>query len=193
MIIRIYYSILKIAARYGTFPRRFRSVFSEDSNYNLYKKAYNFHKNGNSDFKISKELFLTLKSKGLIIDATKGGLLLGHSHEEGGILVVREYKNHATLVAEIEAWEYILSSKASIKHEESIIKLNERGQYLINSGTFSPYRIPEEITTIDVGNKFVDGKWERPLLLIRGSKQWCLNKYSSQDYLKQLEAMNSES
>ena len=192
MVIRIYSIFAYIAARYCGAKGRFFSVFSEKSKYNIYKRAYNFHKNGGDDFEIPKSTFYEMKKQGLIIDGTKGGLLIGNYHEYGGILVVREYMDKVLLVAEIESYEYILNSKSSLDNSEEISSINQIYKPHVSDMIFKEYQIPKNIRVIDAKTKIIDGKKERPLLLIRGKLQWCVNKFSTQNYLEKLNKMNEK-
>jgi hypothetical protein len=190
MVIRIYSVFAYIATRYCRAKGRFFSVFSEKSDYEIYKKAYDFHKNVGDDFEIPKSTFQKMKTQGLIADGTKGGLLIGNFHEKGGILVVREYVDKVLLVAEIESYEYVLSSKASLDNLERIESINQIYKPHVNQMKFTEYQIPKNIRIIDAKTRIINGKQERPLLLIRGKTQWCVNKFSTQSYLKELNAIN---
>lgn len=49
-----------------------------------------------------------------IIDVSPGGLLLGNAHDDGGILVIRQFNmEYFEVVAEFEGWEYILNANAT--------------------------------------------------------------------------------
>ncbi|WP_031527037.1 hypothetical protein [Dyadobacter crusticola] len=190
MIHRIYFAILKIAARYGGISTRWSSVNLEDSNYNIHKKAFNFHKNGGREFPIDKDVFFAMQAKGLIIDGSKGGLLIGPSHEEGGILVIRDYGTDQCLVAEIEGWEYLVSSPATKIHRAEIVRINSYFQNQVGYRYRKYDSIPSNVTTLDLRHKLVDGKWERPFLLISGPEQWCVNKHSTRLFLTELNKYN---
>lgn len=192
MVIKIYSIFAYIATRYCGAKGRFFSVFSEKSKYEIYKKAFNFHKNGGNDFEISKSTFYEMKKEGLIIDGTKGGLLLGNFHENGGILVVREYTDKVLLVAEIEAYEYVLNSKSSEIEFAEIEEINNFNKIWSFNRTFYPYEISKNTTIIDVNSKSIDKRTERKLLLIRGQIQWCVNKFSTKLYLNELEKLNKK-
>ncbi len=192
MIHRIQFAILKIAARYGCASTRWSSVNLEDSNYNVHKKAFNFHKNGGQEFPIDKDVFEAMKAKGLIVDGSNGGLLIGPLHEEGGILVVRDYMSDQCLVGEIEGWEYLLNEAATKKHEKDIVRINSYCQHQVEYGYWRSGDIPTNVKIIDMRHKLVDGKWERPLLLISGSKLRCVNKHSTRLYLYELDKFNRD-
>lgn len=192
MILRMYFAILKIAARYGAASRRFSAVYSEDSRYEVYKMAYGFHKKGDNTYEINKELFEKLKTDGLIVDASDGGLVLGHSHEDGGIYLVRQYPDKILLVGEVEGWEYIFCKKVSENEHEKIQAINAKGRDVFPWRRFSEYTIPQGITIIDGRKKLVKGCLERPLLLLTGDRHWIVNKWSTQEHLRTLEKMNVE-
>jgi hypothetical protein len=191
MIFKIIAILARISIRYGGASGKFYSVFSEDSKYNIYKKAQGFRRNNQVDYEISKATFYKMRNKGLVIDGTKGGLIVGPSHEEGGVLVVREYLDKILVVAELEGYEYFINAKASKQYYSEIEKINSAYEQRVDYVKFASYKIPATIRVIDVQHKKVDGKSERPLLLMR-QDQWCVNRLSSKEYLKQLDQMNNK-
>lgn len=52
-----------------------------------------------------------------IVNGTLGGLILGNTHSDGGIKVIRQYQKEElyAVIAEFEGWEYIFKS---ISHDQ---------------------------------------------------------------------------
>ena len=60
------------------------------------------------------ELKPIFAGKGLV-DGTRGGLLLGNNHSEGGVLVIRKAHKEDLfeIIAELEGWQFIINPLAT--------------------------------------------------------------------------------
>ena len=68
-----------------------------------------------------------------IVDCTKGGLILGNSHSDGGIKVIRHYKKDLyEWVFEFEGYEYIMNPDATAKQINYLSKINNEFQNVSN-------------------------------------------------------------
>lgn len=84
-----------------------------------------------------------------IVDCTKGGLILGNSHADGGIKVIRQWKKDLYEIAfEFEGFEYIMHPDATEKHLEYLTNLNNEFQQVSNL-KFESYDITKNITVLD--------------------------------------------
>lgn len=141
--------------------------------------------------KISNEEFKILKENNVIIDCSNGGLVLGNSHEKGGINLIRKNKieNNYSIILELEGWEYIISPKATYYKREHLRKINSEFQN--TNLKFLEYEIPEDTMIIDARpidkNDLTSGK----LLLIDEYEQWIINKHSTKKHLTELNYINS--
>jgi len=61
-----------------------------------------------------------------IVDARKGGLLLGPSHDDGGIYFLFEYRDGFRLYGEVEGFEYIMNRDSATKCKELQINNHNR-------------------------------------------------------------------
>lgn len=127
-----------------------------------------------------------------IIDATKGGLILGISHKEGGIKVFAQYKNESLyeIIAEFEGWEYILNPTATANNLEYLNKINE--EFVNTKIDFIEYDIPNNIATLDVRPVIPHLKSTSKFLLIGQYDQFIVNKHATKKYLNELNALNKE-
>lgn len=92
-----------------------------------------------------------------------GGLVLGKSHENKGILVIRaeQPKSPETsattffVAAEMQGWEYILSKNVADSHSDELLLMNTESNSLeieMDNPTF-PYSIDNVENIIDTENK----------------------------------------
>lgn len=84
-----------------------------------------------------------------IVDGTCGGLILGNSHFDGGIKVIREYQNEKLyeIIAEFKGWEYISNPVATANEIDFLIKLNT--EFKDCQDDFMDYVIPKQIRILD--------------------------------------------
>ena len=73
---------------------------------------------------VSKEEVLELLDKGMIVDASPGGIVFGNRHSEGGIVILQLIGNTIFKVAEMEGGEFLvncLAREKNLKRLEEII------------------------------------------------------------------------
>lgn len=128
---------------------------------------------------------------GVIINGSGGGLLLGNSHSEGGIKVIRRYDDNLyEVVAELEGWEYIICAEGTYRDEEFLKTIN--GEFDGRSDNFTEYKIPDNITVIDT-RPSVENYYAINKILIFGEyAHFIINKNSTKKYLKELDVLNSQ-
>jgi hypothetical protein len=127
-----------------------------------------------------------------IVNGTKGGLILGNHHNEGGIKVIRQYNNEELyeVIAEIEGWEYVLSPLTTIKELEYLKKLN--AEFVGTTELFEEFEIPSGINILDTKPIFENIKVTNKLVLISEYSQFIVNKFSTKKYLIQLDNLNKK-
>ena len=142
----------------------------------IYKQFYDFN---------SVERYISM---GLAIDGTKGGLLLGHPHSNGGIPVLIKYAEGYRLMAEFEGQEYLLNPGVSKDLTDKLRLINKHDSD-IQLGLKQPTDL-SGITTIDC---FTDSDiyTSKFLLIDSRGKQFLINKYSTWRHLKTLEDINN--
>ena len=126
-------------------------------------------------------------SQNLTIDGTKGGLLLGPSHKDGGITLLLKYKDGYRTVAELEGLEYVLNPIATIKNLSELKKINE---YDFDNKILS-LSVPQDLALTKLDCFTQNKKFKSKFLLAdaRGG-QFVINKYSTHLNLQQLEYLN---
>lgn len=69
-----------------------------------------------------------LAGLGEIVDGTLEGLILGNSHSDGGIKVIRQYLREVIyrVIAEYEGWAYILNPVARVKEKDYLTEINSK-------------------------------------------------------------------
>lgn len=123
------------------------------------------------------------EKKGWAIQATMGGLVLGRSHDEGGIFVWIKNGNHYVLEAEIEGYEYILNPGAACYYKKIFPEFNKPYEHkYLGSPSYDP---PAHITLLDTQHPM-----EPKFLLFELGHFAIINKYSSSGYLDTLDKMN---
>lgn len=132
-----------------------------------------------------------LIEKNLAIDGTNGGLLLGPSHDHGGIKVIERYSYGYILVAEYEGFEYMFNPGASDLYDHYYELYND---YEGDKTEFFEEYVPnDKIRVIDTSlknNKILSSK----LLILDARGRYILfNKHSSKIHLETLNDANLKS
>ncbi|MFI0431218.1 hypothetical protein [Mariniflexile sp. HMF6888] len=127
-----------------------------------------------------------------IIDGTPGGLILGNSHSDGGIKVIRQYQKEELyeVIAEFEGWEYILNPLATTKEIDYLTKLNS--EFAGKKDEFIEYDIPNGINIINTKPLFENIKETNKLILLDQWSQFIINKHSTKKYLIELDELNKK-
>jgi hypothetical protein len=127
-----------------------------------------------------------------IVDGTFGGLILGNPHSDGGIKVIRQYKDEEfyEVIAEFEGWEYILNPLATTKEMEYLTKLNSECDE--TSELFTEFEIPNGIEIIDTRPIFENIKETNKFILLSEWSQFIINKHSTKKYLTELDNLNKK-
>ena len=121
---------------------------------------------------------------GLAIDATFGGLVIGRSHEEGGILIWVKRDTHYVLEAEMEGYEFILNAGANYYFSKSMKTFHK--YELHKTTTFEEYVPNDKITVLDTRTND-----EPKYLLFESGGFAVINKYSTKGFLESLNKMNN--
>lgn len=121
-------------------------------------------------------------NKGCAIDATYGGLIIGRSHEEGGIYFWVKKENYYVLKGEVEGYEYIMNFGATNYYS----KITDRfHQHDLHKHNFVEYEPPSHIKLLDTRHNF-----EPKFLLFDFGGFSIINKYSTKGYLNTIDEMN---
>jgi hypothetical protein len=128
-------------------------------------------------------------SLGLTVNGTKGGLLLGQSHENGGIPVLIKIAEGYKYYAEFEGDEYLINTQCYNTHADRLKLLNQPH----SDKYFDFYKSLDlaNITTINCKSDSYLTK-SKFLLLDSNSKYFVVNKYSTLRHSDLLERLNSE-
>lgn len=96
---------------------------------------------------LSSDYMQAVADRGDFIDAQKGGLLLGNSHDFGGVYMVYSCPNGFMVMGEVEGWEYFLNREISIKYRERLSFIND--YYRDKLDFFEEYTPPDKTNLID--------------------------------------------
>lgn len=121
-------------------------------------------------------------NEGRAIDATMGGLILGRSHDEGGIYFWLKKGDYYSLEGEVEGYEYILNFGATDFFKESSKRFH---QYEKHKGSFEEYLPMSHIKILDTRREI-----EAKFLLFDDNEFSIINKYSTKGYLETIDNMN---
>lgn len=120
--------------------------------------------------------------KGLAIDATMGGLIIGRSHDEGGIYFWVKENDHYVLDGEVEGFEYILNFGATNYYSKITDRFHQHGEH---KHDFVAYNPPSHIKILDTIHPI-----EPRFLLFDCGGFSIINKYSTKGYLDTIDEMN---
>ena len=123
--------------------------------------------------------FHKLNDLKIIFNGKDGGLVLGNSHDNGGIhlLQLDLEKDTIKYAGEMEGFEYLSSPLKSEKHSNELSELNS---LKIEIDITKEIIIPKDCNIIDTSNIKV------PVILLSGYKQFILNKKSTFNYLDKI-------
>lgn len=131
-------------------------------------------------FEISLEEFYKLCNLGLVYNGSKGGLVLGQSHKEGGIHFLQECADdRLRYVGEMEGWEYLtlpIKDKNIGKQFENINKTHPH----INFEIKTDFNIPKDCKIIDTSENKV------AVLLISNTSQFVINRFATKKEIKRI-------
>lgn len=132
---------------------------------------------------ISKEEFEQLEEKGSIVDARCGGLVIGRSHHDGNIYMIRQLpdRENYELFSNMEGGEYIINHRAYISNKDTIENINSFRGSDYNVDMEEVCRSPILLTQRYGGDKY---------LLIDSKSQFIVNKYATCLFLKELNKIN---
>ena len=126
-----------------------------------------------------------------IIDSTKGGLLVGNSHKNGGIKLIDEIEEwDYKFIAELEGWEYLVNPIASKKELERLIQIND--EFKNEKSEFTAYTIPKNISVINTISNLPNSVVPNKYLLYGIDRQFVVNKYSTKKYIVELNEINKK-
>ncbi|WP_299761350.1 hypothetical protein [uncultured Dokdonia sp.] len=132
-----------------------------------------------------------LKEENVIVNGSKGGLLLGPSHEEGGIIILVKYGDYYSLYGEAEGYEYIISPDlidiALLDYQFELI--NDRLRDI--SFNFNGEEDLSKITTIDAKLTITSNKYKSKYVLLDNRRFAIINKNSTKRYLREIECINN--
>ena len=133
--------------------------------------------------KLEKDAIDYISQHGGFIDATPGGLVIGKTHGEGGVMVVSPNKDGESIdiVAEIEHGEYIMCPKATKEYKNRLSEINSDNDFN-GSINIDDIRLKSVLFT---GKTFAT-------IIVMGEEQYIINSKSTAKYLDELERLNNE-
>ena len=130
-----------------------------------------------------------LISDNALIDARGGGMLLGPSHDSGGIYFLYESKGCFKLFGEVEGFEYVINRKSAIEYRQKIGEINnlERDfhpdfKYLLHNKLFK---------TINAISPDLEEYKSKFIILDNLGGFAIINKYSTAVHLDTIEKINN--
>ena len=134
---------------------------------------------------ISQSQFILLNNQGLVINGLNGGLLLGNSHSENGIKLIRVSGKGYKFIAEAEGWEYLVNSKASQFHKNELEEINRFYQDEIDFNYYEPIS-----STSIIDARFPVAKFQSKIVLVSEYQFFIVNKFATRMYLERLNEIN---
>lgn len=146
-----------------------------------------YYNNGKAFLTINElRLFVAMDA---ILDGTKGGLIIGNTHDILGIkLIMETAENKYEIIGEIEGWEYLMNPFATSKYRNELHLINDE---LKNSKKeFVEYPVTDSIDKLNA-EPFIEGiSFTSKIILLGKYPQFVVNKYSTKEYIEQLDKMN---
>ena len=120
--------------------------------------------------------------KNWAIDATLGGLIIGRTHDEGGIYFWVKKDGFYVLEGEVEGYEYIINFGATNYYSKITDRFHQHDQH---KRDFVDYDPPSHIKLLDTRHNL-----EPRFLLFDFGGFSIINKYSTKGYLNSIDEMN---
>jgi len=132
---------------------------------------------------ISKEQFEEMLQCKMIADARNGGLVIGRSHDDGNIDMIRLLRNKSgyEYCSKLEGGEYILCHEAYLKYKQTIIEINSYKQYGDKVDLYDVCKCNIILTQNEPFDK---------TLLIDYRGQFIVNKRATSKYLYEIDCIN---
>lgn len=118
-----------------------------------------------------------------IHEITRGGYVIGNSHEQGGIkcIVETENKGMFEVCAEIEGDEYVMNAMATIKYKDRLDEINSFYTLVPSIDYEHLNKLNSVVAVGDAGMLWLS-KWP----------QYIINKYATAKYIEELDNMNKD-
>lgn len=160
--------------------KRILSYFKQKKEPKKLKPYYHYYQE-----LLSQNFIQNLIINGDFIDGRNGGLVLGNSHDEGGIIFLFEFPEGFRVFGEIEGYEYIINRDSAEKHRAKLGEINNRKRDL--NGYFKEYKMSKSIKVIDARMK--NNQYKYLLLDVRGGFA-IINKHSTRIHLDEIDFIN---
>lgn len=134
---------------------------------------------------LSNEFINGLIKNNDFIDGRSGGLVLGNSHKNGGVIFLYQFPEGFRVFGEVEGFEYVLSKESTDKHRSILEHIGDFDRDF--TPEFAPYEIPNDIKIIDARKNENESKYI--LLDTRGGFA-IINKYSTKIHLTKIDFLN---
>jgi len=131
----------------------------------------------------SSETFEELLQCKMIIDARKGGLVIGRTHDDGGIEMIAKIdkENKYQYCSCLEGGEYILRHEAYWKYKQRIDEINSYKHYGDKVDLYDICKCNIIITKNEPFDKY---------LLIDSRGQFIINKRATSKFLYEIDCIN---
>lgn len=133
---------------------------------------------------ITGQEFEQLSRQGLVVDARRGGLVIGRSHDEGNIYMIQQYLTGYRVINHMEGGEYVICHEAIMKHKDRIIYINSLQMDCQNVDIDVLRHTPLLVTQLD-------GPHDK-FLLFDVRRQFVVNKGSTCYFLEELNRLNKD-
>lgn len=133
---------------------------------------------------ITKQEFEQLSRQGRIVDARRGGLVIGRSHDEGNIYMIQQYLTGYRVINHMEGGEYIICHDAIMKHKDRIEYINSLQMRCQNVDIDVLRHTPLLVTRME-------GPYDK-FLLFDVRIQYVVNKGSTCFFLEELNRLNKD-
>lgn len=134
--------------------------------------------------KLDQDSIDYIAQNGGFIDSSPGGLVIGKTHAEGGITMVRPNKDGKTIdvVGEMEHGEFIMSAEATKMYKDRLYEINSDTNFdgLINIDSIRRLK-----------NILFTGKTFATIVFASG-EQFIINHKSTAKYIDELERLNEK-
>ncbi|WP_020599868.1 hypothetical protein [Spirosoma panaciterrae] len=141
---------------------------------------------------LKTEYFKWLVRSELLVDGSAGGLVLGPTRRQGGIILLSATNDgDVYITGQTENWELLINHYAYIEHQKELLELSRHTA--IDETFFMGYLIPSHIHTIDARAKDINGESVTPFIYQDTHQIGTMPKVPAKKHLTYLDTLNRAS
>ncbi|GAB3953269.1 hypothetical protein GCM10028805_36630 [Spirosoma harenae] len=153
-------------------------------------KEHTYTKDNGNTY-LTADFFNYLRLHDLIVDGSKGGLIIGPTKANGGVTLIGMNREAEVYIgSQAEGWCFLINAYAYHKEESVLIRKSQHSS--LADTLFMPYPVPDHITLIDATQREIDGKLFTPFIIFDTDTIGTMPRVPAKANLDYLEKINQD-